>query len=484
MIAGQPSGSDGSQENRRLLTCQFSYTADRSSELSFSAGEKLTLLDDATALQGQDEQGREWLLVQNGTKRVGKIPRHYVRFEEEVDAVKYPWLLQNATRQQAEQLLVERERGTFLLRGSQHYPGNYTLSLKGTSVEHYLVRCVKGCYTIDDDVFFEDILQLIEHYKRNSDGLCEYLSIPIGSTQKEGNDAVQRPERQAVIDWSLFKDRCLDSSLIQVTSLLGEGEHGKVSVGEMKQASKSRCVAVKAFTKGRAVERFLQEAKMMMRLDCPDIVEFIGATLIDSNPCIVTELMTVGNVLDYLISRGRNVIKPDELISFARGVCQALSYLQKCRIVHRDVAASNVLLSSEHRAKLSDFGLSFSEEDRGVKRNDKIRVKWTAPEALEGQVYSTMSDVWSFGVYLWELYSFGRQPYPRIPNSQVLMWLQRGNRMDIPSNCPPSIGNVMRRCWAVLPTDRPLFVEILGVLQSVISESSLQSEQGCESEAL
>ncbi|KAI0986061.1 hypothetical protein GJ496_001537 [Pomphorhynchus laevis] len=439
-----------SDENDRHLICMFSFTGDNDNDLSFRSGEELYLLD------SNHRESHEWLLVRNGQNRIGKIPRHYVRAQNERTLSKYPWLLEKATR------------------SSEHYPGSYTLSLKGEKVEHYRIKYINGSYTIDEETFFDDILKLIEHYQFNADGLCENLVMPITwalMCQADSNNCKQLAITQSTIDWKYFQDRNLhiDAENIQLINSIGEGEHGRVFQASMHMDSDiSRTVAVKTYLKANATSRFLQETKVMICLDCPHVIDFYGVALINDNLCIITEYMTNGNVLDYLITRGRNVISVEQLHSFAVDCCRALVYLESLNIVHRDVAASNVLLDSDLKAKLSDFGLAFfdTEEKRAVP--GKIRVKWTALESLENKIYSSKSDVWSYGVFLWELFSFGRQPYPRLPNNSVHSFLKSGCRMSNPDNCPEYICKQMSNCWLKNPDDRPAFSDILSQLQSSI----------------
>ncbi|ESN94470.1 hypothetical protein HELRODRAFT_68803, partial [Helobdella robusta] len=195
-------------------------------------------------------------------------------------------------------------------------------------------------------------------------------------------------------------------------------------------------------------------------LNHTNLVQLIG--IVDDNDdslCIVTEYMGRGSLLDYLRTRGRSVITQSDQIKFARDVCSGMKYLEEKKLVHRDLAARNVLLHDNGVAKVSDFGLAVNDVMMKT-AGCKIPVKWTAPEALKHNKFTCKSDVWSFGVLLWEIYTFGRVPYPRISLNDVLAWLEEGNRMDRPDGCPEEMYKVMKMAWRWQADERPTFKDI------------------------
>ncbi|KAF2980791.1 hypothetical protein EK904_008528 [Melospiza melodia maxima] len=135
-----------------------------------------------------------------------------------------------------------------------------------------------------------------------------------------------------------------------------------------------------------------------------------------------------------------------------------MEYLEANNFVHRDLAARNVLVSEDNIAKVSDFGLT--KEASSTQDTGKLPVKWTAPEALREKKFSTKSDVWSFGILLWEIYSFGRVPYPRIPLKDVVPRVEKGYKMDAPDGCPAVVYEVMKKCWTLDPGHRPSFHQL------------------------
>lgn len=157
---------------------------------------------------------------------------------------------------------------------------------------------------------------------------------------------------------------------------------------------------------------------------------------------------------------------------FLSETCNAFEYLHSKLIIHCDLCASNVLLDKNKVAKLSDFGLALRVDKpnsfRVLRSGNKIRIKWTAPESLNGKVFGFTSDVWSFSIFLWELFSFGRSPYPRIPMQTIETYLHKGNRMNLPDQCPDQIGHVINSCWRLKPSERPRFAQLKQIFSQLL----------------
>ncbi|TMS20422.1 Megakaryocyte-associated tyrosine-protein kinase [Larimichthys crocea] len=151
-------------------------------------------------------------------------------------------------------------------------------------------------------------------------------------------------------------------------------------------------------------------------------------------------------------------------------VCEGMEYLESKKLIHRDLAARNVLVSDDNVAKVSDFGLT--KVDSKVSDNAKLPVKWTAPEALKKEKFSTKSDVWSYGVLLWETFSYGRQPYPKMSLKEVKERVEGGYRMESPEECPPGVYSLMRICWEQEPRKRPTFHKLREKLEREMGKCS------------
>ncbi|XP_073841385.1 C-terminal Src kinase isoform X2 [Musca autumnalis] len=358
-----------------------------------------------------------------------------------------PWFHGSITRDEAEHLLQPREDGLFLVRESTNFPGDYTLCVcfQG-KVEHYRVKYLENKLTIDDEEYFENLGQLVAHYEADADGLCTQL---VKCLPKQG-------KQEYCINSKDFIDKgwVIPESDLQLRESIGKGEFGDVMLGILRNEK----VAVKMLKDEGAVQKFLTEASVMTTLEHENLVKFIGLVFTSKHIYLVTEYMSKGSLVDYLRSRGRQHITKKDQINFAYDTASGMEYLEAKKVVHRDLAARNVLISEDCVAKVSDFGLAREEcynLDVG-----KLPIKWTAPEALKNWRFSNKSDMWSFGILLWEIYSFGRVPYPRIPLTDVVKHVEVGYKMEAPEGCPPEIYEMMRQAWDLNPAKRPTFAEL------------------------
>lgn len=203
----------------------------------------------------------------------------------------------------------------------------------------------------------------------------------------------------------------------------------------------------------------------MMTLVHKNLVKLVGIVDRTDKTLIVSEFMEMGSLIDFLRSRGRTKITKSQLLGFAKDTSEAMCYLEEKMVVHRDLAARNVLLSENNVAKVTDFGLA--RQAQIEVQGGKLPIKWTAPEALKSNKFTSQSDVWSFGIFLWELYSFGRVPYPRIHLTDVPEHVQKGYKMEPPEDCPTEVYNIMEKCWHLDPLKRPTFNKISSLLKEM-----------------
>ncbi|XP_030244111.1 tyrosine-protein kinase yes [Drosophila navojoa] len=383
----------------------------------------------------------------------GAPQQHHLR-KCEVKLNAMPWFHGSITRDEAEHLLQPREDGLFLVRESTNFPGDYTLCVcfQG-KVEHYRVKYLENKLTIDDEEYFENLGQLVAHYEADADGLCTQL---IKCLPKLG-------KQEFCINSKEFVDKgwVIPESELQLRESIGKGEFGDVLLGILRNEK----VAVKMLKDEGAVQKFLAEASVMTTLEHENLVKFIGLVFTSKHLYLVTEYMSKGSLVDYLRSRGRQHITKKDQINFAFDTASGMEYLEAKKVVHRDLAARNVLISEDCVAKVSDFGLAREEcynLDVG-----KLPIKWTAPEALKNGRFSNKSDMWSFGILLWEIYSFGRVPYPRIPLADVVKHVEVGYKMEAPEGCPTEIYEMMRQAWDLNPVKRPTFAELKVKLQQL-----------------
>ncbi|XP_055313985.1 tyrosine-protein kinase Shark isoform X3 [Sitodiplosis mosellana] len=255
---------------------------------------------------------------------------------------------------------------------------------------------------------------------------------------------------------------------IELDSALGQGEFGSVYKGHMKYEtqngeSQNIPIAIKTLLDEHCKENrieFLREASVMVKLSHHCIVKMIG---ISKGPplMIIQELVSLGSLLDYLKTNSDNIKSGSELKIWASQIACGMNYLEQQHFVHRDLAARNILLSSVHQAKISDFGLSRA---LGAGNNyyqtsggGKWPLKWYAPESCNYGTFSHASDVWSFGITLWEMFSFGEVPYGEMKGVEVIKMVEKGGRLTKPEQCPNNVYEIMSSCWNYSPKDRPTF---------------------------
>ncbi|NXY01293.1 ROS1 kinase, partial [Pteruthius melanotis] len=275
---------------------------------------------------------------------------------------------------------------------------------------------------------------------------------------------------------------------LNLHKLLGSGAFGEVYEGTavdiLAYGSGESKVEVKTLKKGATdheKSEFLKEAHLMSKFDHPHILKLLGVCLLNEPQYLILELMEGGDLLSYV--RGARpkklqspLLRATDLLDICLDVCKGCVYLEKMHFIHRDLAARNCLVSekeyesSSRIVKIGDFGLA-----RDVYKNDYYRkrgegllpVRWMAPESLIDGVFTSRSDVWAFGVLVWETLTLGQQPYPGFSNTEVLHHVRSGGRLESPNNCPDDLCDLMTRCWSHDPHNRPTFSYIHDKLQEI-----------------
>ena len=226
-------------------------------------------------------------------------------------------------------------------------------------------------------------------------------------------------------------------------------------------------VAIKSIKAGALWERdgMLREAALMAQFEHPFVTKLVGVVTVGEPLLVVLEYCEHGALRNYLQTQE---VPLKIKLQFAGDCAEGLEYLSKHNFVHRDIAARNVLVSSERRCKISDFGLSRETFDKEYYRssNLQIAVRWTAPEALEERIFSQQSDCWSFGVMLWEIWCKAETPYGEWNHSKVWSEVVGGFRLPCPSGCPVEIHGLMQKCWFVKGF-RPQFQELATTLRTM-----------------
>ncbi|XP_004345109.1 protein tyrosine kinase src [Capsaspora owczarzaki ATCC 30864] len=423
-----------------MYVALYDYDARTREDLSFVKGDKLKIINSS--------DGDWWQAQSLVSGKIGYIPSNYIAPIQGL--AKEDWFHGRIKRQTAEKLLTTIGTvGTFLLRESESKPGDYSLSVNdGEQVKHYRIRILdNGGYFITGRSTFATLDELVEHYRRESDGLCVKLTDPCPPAEKPTiPDLAYNMKDQ----WEIPR------STIVLSRKLGAGQFGEVWEGTWNNVTK---VAVKTLKPGSmAADDFLKEAAVMKTLRHPKLIQ-LYAVCTDGEPIyIITELMRHGSLLDYLHDKGR-VLKVPQLVDMSAQVAQGMAYLESQNFIHRDLAARNILVGENNICKVADFGLArfISDTEYEAREGAKFPIKWTAPEAALYNRFSIKSDVWSFGILLTELITYGRIPYPAMTNVDVLHQVERGYRMPAPQGCPEQLYQVMLDCWKAKPEDRPTF---------------------------
>ncbi|KAJ8798515.1 hypothetical protein J1605_016660 [Eschrichtius robustus] len=258
---------------------------------------------------------------------------------------------------------------------------------------------------------------------------------------------------------------------VVLNRILGEGFFGEVYEGVYTSHKGEKInVAVKTCKKDctqDSKEKFVSEAVIMRNLEHPHIVKLIG--IIEEEPTwIIMELYPYGELGHYL-ERNKNCLKVLTLVLYSLQICKAMAYLESINCVHRDIAVRNVLVASPECVKLGDFGLSRYVEDEEYYKASVTRlpIKWMSPESINFRRFTTASDVWMFAVCMWEILSFGKQPFFWLENKDVIGVLEKGDRLPKPDLCPPVLYTLMTRCWDYDPSERPRFTELVCSLSDI-----------------
>ncbi|XP_063199182.1 tyrosine-protein kinase ABL2 isoform X2 [Chroicocephalus ridibundus] len=446
------------ESDPNLFVALYDFVASGDNTLSITKGEKLRVL-------GYNQNG-EWSEVRSKNGQ-GWVPSNYITPVNSLE--KHSWYHGPVSRSAAEYLLSSLINGSFLVRESESSPGQLSISLRYEGrVYHYRINTTSdGKVYVTAESRFSTLAELVHHHSTVADGLVTTLHYPAPKCNKP-----------TVYGVSPIHDKWeMERTDITMKHKLGGGQYGEVYVGVWKKYNLT--VAVKTLKEDTMeVEEFLKEAAVMKEIKHPNLVQLLGVCTLEPPFYIVTEYMPYGNLLDYLRECNREEVSAVVLLYMATQISSAMEYLEKKNFIHRDLAARNCLVGENHVVKVADFGLSrlMTGDTYTAHAGAKFPIKWTAPESLAYNTFSIKSDVWAFGVLLWEIATYGMSPYPGIDLSQVYDLLEKGYRMEQPEGCPPKVYELMRACWKWNPPDRPSFAETHQAFETMFHDSSISEE--------
>ncbi|XP_061456587.1 ephrin type-A receptor 2 isoform X2 [Rhineura floridana] len=263
-------------------------------------------------------------------------------------------------------------------------------------------------------------------------------------------------------------------SCVSRQKVIGAGEFGEVYKGTLKNGKKEIPVAIKTLKSGYTEKQridFLSEASIMGQFYHHNIIHLEGVVSKYKPFMIITEYMENG-ALDKFLREKDGEFCVIQLVGMLRGIASGMKYLASMNYVHRDLAARNILIDSQLVCKVSDFGLSRVLEDDPdatyTTSGGKIPIRWTAPEAISHRKFTSASDVWSYGIVMWEVMSYGERPYWELSNHEVMKAINEGFRLPAPMDCPSAIYQLMMRCWQQERSHRPKFSDVVSILDKLI----------------
>ena len=335
---------------------------------------------------------------------------------------------------------------SYLIRDSETTPGDYSLSVQDREkVRHYRIkRLENGTFAITRHVTFETIQDLVAYYQQQADGLCTNLTTPCALSEKPQTAGLSRQ------GWEI------DRRQIRLIRKLQSNELVEVWEGLWNGTTS---VAVKTPKPGKiTIGHFLRTANLMKKICHRRIVQLYALCTTEKPAYIITELMKHNSLSEYLRGEGGSLKLP-QLIDMASQVAAGMAYLEERNIVHRYLTARNILVGENLICKVANFEMAreIDEDIYEAHTGQRFPIKWTAPEAAWYNRFTIKSDVWSFGIVLYEIITYGRFLYPGMNNAQVLEQIQQGYRMPRPMGCPDKLYDIMLDCWREEPANRPTF---------------------------
>ncbi|XP_010783250.1 protein-tyrosine kinase 6-like [Notothenia coriiceps] len=451
-----PDSEEGS-ESGSIFRALWSFESRHPEELSFQEGDLFSVIN---------RTGDWWTARRiNKNGRVldtGVVPKNYLDRADSLQT--QPWFFGTMNRIEAQSHLMGtgNDSGAFLIRHSEKDHVGYVLSVKASvRVKHFKVHTANETnFYIEHNLQVTSLIDLVEHYCANELNNTGTLGNPCKRKKPPTTDL----SHFTVDEWELPKDE------FTLLEMLGSGYFADVYRGCWKNHIN---VAIKILKSDSELNHreFQREVQILKSLRHRHLISLFATCTASTPYYIITELMEKGSLLDLL--RGPEGRNQDiaALVDMGAQVADGMSYLEQNNSIHRDLAARNVLVGEDYICKVADFGLArVIKEPFYITEDKKIPYKWSAPEAISHGKFSNKSDVWSFGVLLYEIMTHGGTPYPAFSNQEVFEQVSNGYRMSAPSNCPNSLYEIMLQCWSFEPDDRPDFKTVKAKLDSSFYE--------------
>uniref|UniRef100_A0A672JUQ2 Tyrosine-protein kinase n=1 Tax=Sinocyclocheilus grahami TaxID=75366 RepID=A0A672JUQ2_SINGR len=355
--------------------------------------------------------------------------------------------------------------GGFLVRDSGRFTGKYTVSVftkaggeTAGSCRHYNI-CVttEGQFYLAEKHNFSSIPELINYHQHNAAGLVSRLKYIV-------SDRARNAPCTAGLGYGSWE---IDPRQLTFIRELGNGQFGVVKYGKWQGRHD---VAIKMVKEGSMSEDdFIEEAKVMMKLCHGNLVQLYGVCTKQRPIYIVTEYLANGCLLNYL----RDVLQHPSsilLLEMCKDVSEGMAYLEANQYIHRDLAARNCLVDSNGTIKVTDFGLSryVLDDEYTSSVGSKFPVRWSPPEVLLYCKFSSKSDIWAFGVLMWEVYTLGRMPYDRWNNTEIVEKITAGHRLYRPQLANDKVYSIMNNCWHERPDERPTFMDLVMTIKDLL----------------
>lgn len=438
------------------VIAEYEYTPMASHDLELRKDEEYTLLE---------INDPNWFRARDKYRNEGYIPSNYIA--QALNGLeKYDWYCKNINRSQAENLLkTENKDGGFLVRDSGKFTGKYTVSVftkaGGETVgtcRHYNI-----CVTAQDQFYlaenhnFSTIPELITYHQHNAAGLVSRLKHIV-------SNRTQHAPSTAGLGYGGWE---IDPRQLTFIRELGNGQFGVVKYGKWQGRHD---VAIKMVKEGSMSEDdFIEEAKVMMKLCHENLVQLYGVCTKQRPIYIVTEYLSNGCLLNYLRDSLQN---PTGilLLEMCKDVSEGMAYLEANQYIHRDLAARNCLVDSNGTIKVTDFGLSryVLDDEYLSSAGSKFPVRWSPPEVLLYCKFSSKSDIWAFGVLMWEVYTLGKMPYDRWNNTEIVEKISAGQRLYRPNKANERVHAIMMSCWHERADERPTFQDLVMVIKDLL----------------